>query len=174
MMKKLNGVETISTQQQQAILLWYTISKRLLLVCTMLLIAATATQWYIHRRYAPTCKPCITKAYADEINKKHTTLKNCTQNKKMIEAERARGTALLTHYATALTLHHDQLHTTQLTDLKLTSQGLTARYTITNRTAVQQLLDRLTANTEIQKSSLESIEQKNNVSMCTIQAVWGK
>lgn len=173
-MKKMNGIETISPQQQQEILLWYIISKRLLLVCAMLLVAATVTQWYIHRYYAPSCTPCITKVYADEINKKYTASKSCTQNKKAIETERTRGTALLTHYATALTLHHDQPQTTQLTDLKLTPQGFAARYTIANRNAVQQLLDRLTANSEIQKASLESIEQKNGVNTCTIQAIWKK
>jgi hypothetical protein len=174
MMKKINGVETISTQQQREILLWYTISKRLLLLCIMLLVAATVTQWYLHRYYAPSCTPCISKAYADEINKKHTATKNGAQNKKVIETERARGTALIAHYATALALHHDQVQNTQLTDLKLTPQGFTARYMITNRNAVQPLLDHLTASSEIQKASLESIEQKNNVITCTIQAVWKK
>jgi hypothetical protein len=174
MMKKINGVETISTQQQREILLWYMISKRLLLFCIMLLIAATATQWYLHRYYAPSCTPCISKSYADEINKKYTATKNSAQNKKVIETEHARGTALTAQYATALTLHHDQVQNTQLTDLKLTPQGFTARYAIANRNAVQQLLDNLTTSSAIQKASLESIEQKNNVNTCVIQAMWKK
>lgn len=174
MMKKINGVETISTQQQREILQWYTISTRLLLACIMLLAAATVTQWYLHRRYAPNCRPCITKQLADTINKKHTEKRLCTQNKKLIEAEHARGTALIAHYAAALSLHHEPAQNAQLTDLKLAPQGLTARYAITHRSAVQQCLDRLTASSAIQKASLESIEQKNNVSSCTIHATWKK
>src|SRR5262245_33259207 len=174
MTKKINGIDTVSPQQQMIIVQWYMITKRIVLIVIMLLCAATITLWYLHRHYIPNCKPCITKAYADSINKKHAAKINCSHAQKEREIERQHGTAQITNYAAVIGLHTEPASFAQLIDLRLTSQNLIARYALTNRDAVQQCIERLEANSVIQKATFESIEQKNNMNTCTVHATWKK
>lgn len=81
-MKKINGITTFSTGEQIAILHWYIITKRLLCTIIMILIAATATLWYIRTYYARPCKPCISPAYAAVVAKKHAAYTAAHHNQK--------------------------------------------------------------------------------------------
>ncbi len=172
-MKKINGIQALSAHQQLEIMRWYIISKRILVTLVSLLIAITVTQWYILRRYAPTCKPCITQSYANTIGKKHAEKIGCVRNKKMLETEQEHGRNILKQYTSLLASHLNQSsQSARLTELRLTSQGFDAHYIAHHRSALEKQLKELAANPAINTVSLNTIEQKNNTVMSLISGTW--
>ena len=94
-MKKINGIITFSTDEQIAILHWYVTTKRLLCTIIMILIAATATLWYIRTYYARPCKPCISPAYAAVVAKKYAAYTAAHHNQKKREDEYQKTATLI-------------------------------------------------------------------------------
>lgn len=171
-MKKINGIDTISAQEQIAIIRWYSISKQIIIVIISLLITITCTQWYLLRRYTPSCKPCITASYAEVINKKHAEKTSHMHTKKTVKTEQERGNTVLKNYLSFIESHLNKTSSAQLTDVRLTPQGFDAHYSSPHRSAVQHQLKELSENTAVKSVSLHSIEQKNTTTTSSFSGTW--
>ncbi len=173
-MKKINGIDTLSTHDQRAIMQWYGITKSLLCVVIMILIATTATLWCIQKYYAHPCNPCISPAYAAVIAKKYAAYTAAIHIQKQKNDESQKTTALIANYVALINLHITQPATIQLTDLHLSTQGVSAHYTVTNRAALQDCLNRMIQSSVVYEAAIESIEQKNKSTTinCVIKATW--
>lgn len=173
-MKKAHTVSTISAHEQLVIMQWYSITKKLFCLLIMVLTACTFTYWYLQNYYMRTCRPAISAAYAEMVAKKHATQAVCVRNQKQKEAELQKSSAMIANYAGIINLHIDATHNAQLTELKLSPSDIIARYAVPNRNSIQSCIDKLSESSAVVTVSLESVEQKNNASTCTIHALWKK
>ena len=171
-MKKINGIDTISAQQQVAIIRWYSISKQIVITLISLLITITCTQWYVLSRYTPNCKPCISASYADTISKKHAEKTGHVRTKKTVKTEQERGNTVLKNYISFIEFHLNKTPQAHLTDVRLTPQGFDARYNSPHRSSVQHQLKDLSAHNVVSSVSLDTIEQKNNTTTSSLSGTW--
>lgn len=140
----------------------------------MLLAASTVTYWYVHNYYMRTCMPSISPTYVETIAKKHAAQTLYLRNKKQKEAELQKNSAIIANYARIIELHTEPTHNAQLTELKLFPQDITAHYSVTNHNSIQNCVDTLSEIAAIEEVSLESVEQRNSTSTCTLHAPWKK